>query len=195
LTQSTARGSIAFDQRLAAVVGAGLLLAATAQALEPSLWRYLRAAVAAGEIWRLLTAHFVHLGWTHLAMNALGWVLLAGLFGPRLPPLGWVGVTAASMVAIGLGLWLSPGIEWYVGLSGVLHGWLAAGAVASVVAGERRSGLAWAALLAGKLAFEQLAGPLPGSAEAAGGPVLVDVHLWGAAGGGLAALGYALRRR
>jgi hypothetical protein len=76
-------------------------------------------------------------------------------------------------------------LEWYVGFSGVLHGALAAGAVAW----HRRESalLAWAltAVLAGKLIWEQAVGALPLSGDL---PVVVDAHLYGAAGGLLAAL-------
>ena len=36
------------------------------------LLQYDRAALAAGEWWRLVTAHLVHLGWDHLALNVAG---------------------------------------------------------------------------------------------------------------------------
>jgi membrane associated rhomboid family serine protease len=38
-------------------------------------------------------------------------------------------------------------------------------------------------LVCGKLLWEQAVGPLPGSAEVAGGKVIVDAHLYGAIGG------------
>ena len=43
-------------------------------------------------------------------------------------------------------------------------------------------------IFAAKLGWEQLAGPLPFTGETAGGPVIVDAHLYGAVGGALAAL-------
>ena len=43
-------------------------------------------------------------------------------------------------------------------------------------------------IVAGKLAWEQFAGPLPGSESGSGGPVIVDAHLYGAVGGLLAAV-------
>jgi hypothetical protein len=43
------------------------------------------------------------------------------------------------------------------------------------------------AVVVGKLLYEQLVGPLPGSESVAGGTVIVNAHLYGAVGGGLAA--------
>jgi hypothetical protein len=49
--------------------------------------------------------------------------------------------------------------------------------------------------LLGKLAWEQFSGPLPGSEGTAGGPVIVDSHLFGALGGALTALTLRIRVR
>ncbi len=94
---------------------------------------------------------------------------------------------AASVAAIDLGLWFgSPQLEWYVGLSGLLHGMLAAGIVAGFA--ERNvEALILAVVVTGKLAWEQFAGPLPGSEATSGGAVIVDAHLYGVIGGALAA--------
>ena len=49
-------------------------------------------------------------------------------------------------------------------------------------------GLGILGVLIAKLAWEQISGPLPGSAATAGVAVIVDAHLYGAAGGILALL-------
>lgn len=168
-------------------LGVGVLgLAALGDPARLAL-RYEREALAAGEWWRLLGAHLVHLGWRHALLDLAGVALLAWLWGRRYPPGRWLWITLASAAAVVAGLWwLSPEVYWYVGLSGVLHGAVAAGAVALVR--ERAPGgwlLLWALLA--KLAVEQWLGPLWLTAEAAGGPVIVDAHLYGAVGGLLAA--------
>jgi len=150
--------------------------------------RFDRTAIAAGEVRRLLTGHFVHLGWSHAAMNVAGLVLIWLLVGGLFTSLQWLIVGLVSILIIDAGFWLKETqLEWYVGLSGLLHGILAAG----VVRGLGRSGAeAWflGAVLALKIGYEQFAGPLPGSASAAGGPVIVNAHLYGAIGGAIAAL-------
>lgn len=148
--------------------------------------QYDRTAIAAGEWWRLVTAHAVHLGLLHAALNILGlalvWVLLAREFSAR----RWALILLASMAAIDAGLWYrDPQIEWYVGASGVLHGALAAGAIARMRQRDR-DGWLLAALLVAKLAYEQFAGVMPSSAAI--GPVIVNAHLYGATGASVAAL-------
>jgi rhomboid family GlyGly-CTERM serine protease len=150
--------------------------------------RYDRAGIAAGEIWRLLTGHLVHLGVSHAILNVAGLVLVWLLVGRAYRWNQWLWVMAGSLAAIDMGLWFAaPSLDWYVGLSGLLHGMLAAGVVAGLV---ERSGEAaiLAAVVAGKLAWEQFAGPLPGSEATSGGAVIVDAHLYGVIGGTLVAL-------
>ncbi len=88
-----------------------------------------------------------------------------------------------------------PPSHWYVGLSGVLHGFVAAGALALLLR-RQMLGAALAIGLGGKLLFEQIVGPVPFTAESVGGPVVVAAHLYGAAGGLLAeAAAHIVRRR
>lgn len=152
------------------------------------LLRYETARIHEGEIWRLLSGNLVHLGWGHLLLNLLGLGLIWGLFWGCFSPLAWSAVSLISALAVGLGLfWFAPQLEWYVGLSGMLHGLFVAGAVGGIRRGDRREAILLVALV-GKLLWEQAYGALPGSADVAGGPVIVDAHLYGAIGGALAAL-------
>ncbi len=149
--------------------------------------RFERSGIAAGELWRLLTGHLVHLGVSHTVLNLAGLVLVWFLVGRAFHWKQWLWVMAGSIGAIDLGLWFgAPSLEWYVGLSGLLHGMLGAGVVAGIAA---RSGeaLILAVVVAGKLAWEQFAGPLPGSEATSGGAVIVDAHLYGIIGGTLVA--------
>ena len=149
--------------------------------------RFERSGIAAGELWRLLTGHLVHLGVSHTVLNLAGLVLVWFLVGRAFDWKQWLWVMAGSVGAIDLGLWFgAPSLEWYVGLSGLLHGMLGAGIVAGIAA---RSGeaLILAVVVAGKLAWEQFAGPLPGSETTSGGAVIVDAHLYGVIGGTLVA--------
>jgi rhomboid family GlyGly-CTERM serine protease len=150
--------------------------------------RFDRAGIAAGEVWRLLTGHLVHLGVSHTLLNLAGLILVWFLVGRAYVWQQWLWVMAGSIAAIDLGLWFgAPSLEWYVGLSGLLHGMLAAGIVAGL-AGRSAETLLLAVVVAGKLAWEQFAGPLPGSETTSGGAVIVDAHLYGVIGGTLVAL-------
>ncbi|MCH8278820.1 MAG: hypothetical protein IIC12_07825 [Proteobacteria bacterium] len=78
-------------------------------------------------------------------------------------------------------------MTWYVGLSGLLHGLLVAGILVRLRDLNAET-VILAALIVAKLAWEQFNGPLPGSETTSGGPVIVDAHLYGAAGGVLGGL-------
>ena len=148
---------------------------------------YSREYLASGQLWRLVTGHFVHLGWTHLLLNLGGLALVFWLVGQAFRWRQWLYITGISVAAIDAGFWfLYPELAWYVGLSGLLHGLLAAGLLRGLLSQDRES-LILAAFIVAKLAWEQIGGPLPGSEATSGGTVIVDAHLYGAVGGLIAA--------
>lgn len=150
-------------------------------------FRYARDAILGGDAYRLLSGHLVHLGWSHFVLNIVGLLLVWYLVGGAFSPGRWLLVLAAAVAAIDLGFWyLLPGLDWYVGLSGVLHGVFAAGSIA-IWAERRMESLIFCAALIAKLLYEALAGPLPGSEASAGGVVITEAHLFGACGGAAAA--------
>ena len=63
---------------------AALLLAAGGDAVRDAL-RFERTAIADGELWRLLTSNWVHLGWWHLFLNEMGLLVLVLLCPEPLP--------------------------------------------------------------------------------------------------------------
>jgi rhomboid family GlyGly-CTERM serine protease len=152
------------------------------------LLRYARTEIADGQWWRLISGHLVHLGWSHFLMNVAALLLIWMLVGRYLHVTQWLKVLLATLLGIDAGFWLlDTQLIWYVGLSGVLHGMLAAG----IVAGFRESRVemfAMATLLILKLAYEQYIGALPGSAVSAGGAVVVNAHLYGTVSGTVGAL-------
>lgn len=148
--------------------------------------RYQREAVLQGEYWRLVTGHLVHGSTQHLILNAAGLALIAALFPRDYSWRAWLLIALFSMLAIDAGLvFYEPQLVWYVGLSGVLHGALAAGAIAWWRHESRALALLLSAILLGKLAWEQWHGALPLSGDLT---VVVDAHLYGAVGGALAGL-------
>lgn len=143
-------------------------------------WRYDRARVAAGEIWRLVTAHLVHLDGQHALLNGAGLLLLGVLFVGTARPRYWLQAAALSIIVIDAGFWWhETSLGWYVGASGVLHGLMAAGTVALL---RRRESIAWptALVFLAKLVWENSMGPLPFETH---GAVIVAAHAWGAWGG------------
>lgn len=149
--------------------------------------RYQREAILDGGFWRMLSGHLVHLGWAHLWLNLTGLGLIWVLTGDAYTGTGWglQLISCALITAMGM-LLLNPELEWYVGLSGVLHGLLLAGLLGRLISGHRDASLLLAVLVL-KLAWEQLYGPLPGSEASVGDTVVVDAHLYGAIGGGVCA--------
>ncbi len=169
------------------VLTCGLLQVGTSATTDAM--RYHRVLISDGELWRLFSAHFIHLGWRHFLMNGAALLLIYWLYEDRLSPLSVVLIFLASSLAVSLGLLvLSPHVTWYVGLSGVLHGLFVFGALCDLPR-RRWIGVVVLSLLILKLVWEQLYGPISGSESAAGGPVIVSAHLYGAIGGLLTFLG------
>jgi rhomboid family GlyGly-CTERM serine protease len=176
------------------ILGCAILLLFAGEAGREAL-RFDRAGIEGGNYWRLVSGHFVHIGWSHFALNAAGLALVWFLVGEAFEGGQWVLVIAASIAFIDLGIWLfNPQLQWYVGLSGLLHGILAAGLVATCRP-PRTETVVLAALLLAKLAWEQLVGPVPGSEGSSGGSVIVDAHLYGTIGGILMAAVILIRVR
>jgi rhomboid family GlyGly-CTERM serine protease len=180
-----------------AVVALALLCLAIAAGGDEAreLGRYERLAIESGEYWRLVTAHLVHLSVGHLWPNLAALAILGLLLDDVFRNADWWRVAAVSAAAIDAGLYLyQPGVLWYVGLSGVLHGVVAAGAIA-LFTRHRALGTTLALGLTAKLGFEQVFGAAPFTAESVGGPVVVSAHLYGALGGAVAEAGARIARR
>lgn len=145
--------------------------------------RYQRAAVADGAWWLLFTGNFVHAGWMHIGLDMAGLVLLWLLTGRQIGGWRWLALTLTGAWAVGLGLWWGwPNVVWYDGISGVAHTYWAAGAIMLILA---RDWIGWPLLLllAAKLTWERIMGPMPSSTALMSEPVLTVAHLCGAIGG------------
>ena len=148
---------------------------------------YLRPAIAEGEYWRLATGHLAHLGWSHLILNLAGLALVWYIVGAAFEMRRWLMITATTVIGMDIGFWvLEPQLLSYVGLSGLLHGLLAAGIVGEFSSGRVEVRVLGALVIA-KLVYEQLIGPLPGSEETSGGAVIVASHAYGALSGAITA--------
>lgn len=170
---------------LALGVAVVLMLAAALPEPWQDALSYQRGAVVEGlQGWRLLGAQALHLGWPHLWLNLGAWLLLCLLLLPGVSARSLSLVLAGSVVGTASGLLLTPGLAWYVGFSGALHGVLGGGAILLLRA---RPALA-ASLLLGlaiKLLWDVLSGGGSGGLPA-GTRVVVEAHVWGSLGGLLA---------
>lgn len=101
-----------------------LLLAAAAVAVFASealtgLFEYDRAAIATGQLWRLLTSQWTHWNFDHLFWDALAFAIL-GAICERISRRAFVACVCLSAVAIPAAVWsLEPGLASYRGLSGI----------------------------------------------------------------------------
>jgi rhomboid family GlyGly-CTERM serine protease len=173
-------------RELLLVVAVTGLLQALPAGLRVAL-RYDRAGLEAGQCWRLVSAHLVHLSFDHWALNMAGLAGLWWLYVERASRTQWLAIALWCALVIDLGLYvLAPSVNWYVGLSGVLHGLWAAAAVA-MWRQSRTESIAALALLGVKLAYEYVYGPLSSSADGAL-IVVSEAHRYGALAGLLGAL-------
>jgi rhomboid family GlyGly-CTERM serine protease len=158
------------------------LLAAFLNAEWQQALRYQSDLFSEMQLWRLLSGNLLHLGWNHLLMNLLGLILIVMIFIER-PLKHWWFDSLICALGVSLGLYLfSPETYWYVGLSGLLHGLLIAAIVDDLSQQPRTYSLLLVAVAA-KLAWEQIAGPIPLSESSIQGVVIVDAHLYGAISG------------
>lgn len=142
------------------------------------LLRYDQAAVTRGEWYRLLTAHFVHLGINHLLLNLAGILLFFFLFIRTISVLEITLTILIYAVLISLAMHLGGTIGWYVGFSGVLYGLFVFGVIHDPKATLAARSLMVILMLA-KVLYDLLFGGDPALAEFTGGEVISLAHLYG----------------
>ena len=81
-----------------------------------------RQAIMQGEIWRLMTGHWVHGDWEHLAWNLMAFGILGWMIETSLGHLKLYSALIAGMCVVNAGLWwFIPSLDFYCGLSGILN--------------------------------------------------------------------------
>ena len=146
-------------------------------------WSWSRDAIIAGEWWRLITGHLVHVDLWHLLMNATGTLALWWLFHKDLSIRQLIAAVLGAVLMVNGGLWYLGSLQVYAGLSGVLDGVAAAGIWVLIRARDRWGWLLAAAGVA-KLLIENILAP---SMLDAFHRIATEAHLLGAVGGLLAA--------
>ena len=173
-------------QFAAGVSFVSLVLLAWPGATDMLMWD--RTPIADGQIWRSMTGHLVHLSTWHCLSNLLGLLLICEYLWDELELTEvcalWLGTAAGTSLLL---WWLAPKIQWYAGLSSVLHG-LWAGCALAWFCRTREPGAVFALLL---LAFKLVLPPLTVSAL----PVVTVAHTYGALCGLIWAVLRACQRR
>lgn len=94
------------------------------------LLEFSRSAITDGELWRLLTGNLMHSNGWHLLMNIGGLLLATLLVGHLFSKRHFIALAISNGLAVGVLIyWLNPEINYYVGLSGYLHGLFIYGAL------------------------------------------------------------------
>lgn len=176
---------------LTLLLGSTLVLFAVLPANLTDAMQFDRNQMNQHQWWRLLTGQLVHYGIYHLLMNLAALLVCGYAFLDELKADLYAGLLIVVGLCVGFGIyWGNPELEYYRGLSGVLHGLIVFGLLvtAKQTPWINASGFV---LVCAKLWHEQ-----QGDYEATNlqqlmpVPVAVDAHLYGAIGGLLCALAY-----
>lgn len=147
-------------------------------------------AITDGQIWRLITGNLLHTNLWHLLMNLAGfWVIvfLHEVHYKRHP--GKLILLFLSLCLLeGIGLYFFyPSLKAYVGLSGLLHGLFAFGAVMDIRKGYRSGYLLLLGVII-KVGYEQVFGATSSITQLINARVATESHLVGLICGILCAL-------
>lgn len=163
------------------------------------LLRYQSDSFENNEFWRLLTGHLTHLGWSHLLLNALGFIFVWALFENVYSTKRWVFIFLITCLSTSLLFYFfDKQLTWYVGLSGVLHGLIMAGVLTAIYQYHsqtdhwNKADILLLIAIIFKLAYEQFLGAVPLTAASSGGPVVVNAHFYGAIIGTICTLFFAV---
>jgi len=150
---------------------------------------FTRTGIFEGEIWRMLSGHTIHVSWQHLGVNLAGLVFCQFLF--SLPARHLLGLAFTAALVISSGLLLLTSYQYYLGLSGILHAWLIAGAIFALSSSRENTMrmISWAVivLLLCKIGFEQFQTHTAGGASTMeqfiDAPIVTEAHWLGLVAG------------
>lgn len=145
----------------------------------PDFFIYLRELMLS-QPWRLITAHWVHVGWVHYLLNLIAFVCFPFIFHKiRVRLILLFIIVLPLMISLGF-YWCFPQIEAYAGFSGVLHGLYAMAALVCLQFPHER--LFSVLILAGliiKLFWEATVGEISATMQLIGSPILIEAHQLG----------------
>ena len=173
------------------IVIVSVILALT-EPMSSDLFAYDRNQLNDFQLWRLITGHFLHTNTTHLLLNTVGLALLWALHGHYYKTPHYLIQFIVLCLGTAIGLYLfAEKMQWYVGLSGVLHGLFVIGAYFDIRQKFRTGWLMLVAVLL-KVVHEQIFGANEDIAELIAANVAIDAHLFGTITGSIIILYYLL---
>ena len=164
------------------VVFCSVLLALT-EPLSSEWFAYNRLDISHLQFWRLITGHFLHTNLIHILLNLAGLGLLWALHGHYYQNKQYIIVMLLLCLGTSAGIYVfSPELQWYVGLSGVLHGLFVLGAYFDI---RHHLASGWLLLLGVwiKVLHEQFYGASQDIAQLIDANVAIDAHLFGTLSG------------
>jgi rhomboid family GlyGly-CTERM serine protease len=160
-------------------VGLTSSLVVLMQLIGPQHLRYQHDWLQSGQVWRIVTSNWVHVGWEHLALNMLGLAICVSLANPRWSVKRWFLQSLCMGIGISVLFTLqNPELQWYAGFSGILFG-LYFLAAHDLYARDRLVALLMGGAIVIKVIIEQYTPFDLDSSELIGAPVIVDAHLYG----------------
>lgn len=116
-----------FDPKEFITVGVIFLICSLVMYFAPEsteILRFQSKEISNGELWRIFTANFTHSNWNHFLLNMAGLLVMDYIFQPlikqRIRAALLVFCIATNLILLHSFVFL----EWYVGLSGALHGYI-----------------------------------------------------------------------
>ena len=103
----------------------------------PEALEFQRQSILSGQVWRFWTGHWVHAYTAHFFLNCAVALLLYFAFFTTIRSLELLvtGVLFSSLISGSL-LLLMPELDWYNGLSGLLHAWVVYASIRKIQAGQ-----------------------------------------------------------
>jgi rhomboid family GlyGly-CTERM serine protease len=176
------------------IVIVSIILALT-EPMSSELLAYDRHQLNEFQWWRLITGHFLHTNIMHLLLNTAGLTLLWALHGHYYQTPHYLIIFLLLCLGTSVGLYLfAPQMQWYVGLSGVLHGLFIIGAYFDI---HNKFKTGWLLLIGVwlKVLHEQIYGASEDVAQLIAANVAVDAHLFGTITGSSIILYYFIQHK
>lgn len=155
------------------------VILALSDSLSSDLLAYDRQQLNSYQLWRLITGHFLHTNGMHLLLNIAGLILLWALHGHYYQTSHYLSIFLILCLGTSSCLYLfALQMHWYVGLSGVLHGFFVIGAYFDI---QHKFKTGWIMLVGvlTKVGHEQVYGASEGVAQLIAANVAIDAHLFG----------------